>query len=239
MGRKGADRRIAITGGTRGIGRATAEALVAAGAHVAIGDIDTALAEKTAAEIAGARGRPVIGIGMDVTDLQSFTSFLDQAEAELDGLDVLINNAGIMPTGSFLENSDALVDRVIDINVHGVINGSRLAAARFTKRGHGHIVNVAMVRTELTAGINPGKPLQGLAVIAPEDAAAAIVDTVAHQGGGLRIVPKRGGSALKSAIVLPENARNLLARALGLHTVALETDKAARADYQARIGGDE
>jgi short-subunit dehydrogenase len=64
-------------------------------------------------------------------------------EAQLGPLDVLINNAGIMPIGPFVEESDATAQRLVDINLHGVINGSKLALERFVPRGRGHLVNLS------------------------------------------------------------------------------------------------
>jgi NADP-dependent 3-hydroxy acid dehydrogenase YdfG len=130
---------VAITGGARGIGRATAAALIAQGAKVAIGDIEVALAEQTAAELAGG----TIGLPLDVTDRLSFERFLTAVEDRLGALDVLINNAGIMPIGPFIEESDATAKTLVDINVHGVIIGSKLALQRFQARGQGHLVQIA------------------------------------------------------------------------------------------------
>jgi short-subunit dehydrogenase len=138
-----ADKVIAITGGARGIGLATAKAFLARGARVAIGDLDVELAEKMAVELGSAPGARVVGLPLDVTDPDSFTEFLDAAEVELGPLAVLVNNAGIMPTGLFVDEAPAMTRRMIDINVHGVVTGSRLAVARFQPRGAGHIVNVA------------------------------------------------------------------------------------------------
>lgn len=134
---------VAITGGARGIGRATAEAFLDQGAKVAIGDVDTELAEKTAAELGAKPGAQIIGLSLNVTDRASFASFLDEAERQLGSLDVVVNNAGIMPTGLLADEADSMTDRIIDINLRGVITGSKLAAARFTPRGNGSIVNIA------------------------------------------------------------------------------------------------
>lgn len=133
---------VAITGGARGIGRATAAEFLRAGARVALGDIDGTLVEKTAAELAEATGGVVCGLPLDVTDRTSFASFLDAAEDRFGPLDVLVNNAGIMPTGSFTDETDDMTDRMIAINLGGVLHGSKLAANRMAGRG-GHIVNVA------------------------------------------------------------------------------------------------
>jgi NADP-dependent 3-hydroxy acid dehydrogenase YdfG len=130
---------VAITGGARGIGRATAAALVAQGAKVAIGDLDAALAARTADEL----GYGTLGLALDVTDQASFETFLEQVEAQHGPLDVLINNAGIMPIGPFTEESDETARALVDINLHGVIFGCKLALRRFEPRGSGHLVNIA------------------------------------------------------------------------------------------------
>jgi NAD(P)-dependent dehydrogenase (short-subunit alcohol dehydrogenase family) len=131
----------AITGGARGIGRATAAALIARGVRVGIGDIDANLAEQTAAELGGG----TVGLPLDVTDRASFDAFLTEVENRLGPLDIVINNAGIMPVGPFLEESDASAKRQIDINLHGVIFGSKLALERFQRQGRGHLVNIASI----------------------------------------------------------------------------------------------
>ncbi|SNR37244.1 Short-chain dehydrogenase [Haloechinothrix alba] len=134
---------VAITGGARGIGRATAEAFLARGARVAIGDIDAELAGTTARELAGMQGAEVRSWSLDVTDRTSVATFLDRVEHDLGTVDVLVNNAGIMPTGAFLEESESMTERMLSINLRGVIDGSRVAGARFTTRGHGSIINIA------------------------------------------------------------------------------------------------
>jgi NADP-dependent 3-hydroxy acid dehydrogenase YdfG len=130
---------VAITGGARGIGKATAEALVRKGCRVALGDLDTELAEKTAAELGGG----TVALPLDVTDRGSFAAFLDEAERQLGPVDVVINNAGIMPVTSFLGESDGSIRRQLDINVYGVVTGMQLAIERMRPRGSGHIVNLA------------------------------------------------------------------------------------------------
>ena len=130
---------VAITGGARGIGKATAKALVLKRAKVAIGDLDRELAEHTAAEL----GADTIALEVDVTRRDSFEGFLDQVEERLGSLDVLVNNAGIMPLGRFVDEDDLTARRMVDINVHGVMYGMKLALPRMQRRGRGHIVNLA------------------------------------------------------------------------------------------------
>ena len=130
---------VAITGGARGIGEATARAIVAKGGKVAIGDLDVELAQKTA----GALGGETIALELDVTRRESFEDFLSQVEERLGPLDVIVNNAGIMPIGPFVEEDDATARRMVDINLHGVIFGTKLAIPGLVRRGSGHIVNIA------------------------------------------------------------------------------------------------
>jgi NAD(P)-dependent dehydrogenase (short-subunit alcohol dehydrogenase family) len=128
---------VAITGGARGIGAATAELLRRRGAQVTLGDVDVDAVVATAQRI-GAAALP-----LDVTDRASFEAFLDQAEAKQGPLSALVNNAGIMPIGPFVTEPDEVARRQVDVNLHGVILGTKLAVARFVPRGQGHVVNIA------------------------------------------------------------------------------------------------
>jgi NADP-dependent 3-hydroxy acid dehydrogenase YdfG len=129
----------AITGSARGIGRATAEAFLRQGMKVAIGDVDLEAARQTASEL----GASTVALPLDVTDRESFTAFLDGAEEQLGPLDVLVNNAGIMQVGRFIDEDDVTARRMVDINIHGVILGTKLALERMIPRDRGHIVNIA------------------------------------------------------------------------------------------------
>jgi NAD(P)-dependent dehydrogenase (short-subunit alcohol dehydrogenase family) len=128
-----------VTGGGRGIGKALALALTSEGCRVAIGDVDASAAEAAAAEL----GDSALGLPLDVTDRRGFSAFLDEVERRLGPIDVLVNNAGIMPVGPLDEEDDATAVRMLEINLHAVIHGTKEAMRRMKPRGTGHIVNIA------------------------------------------------------------------------------------------------
>jgi NAD(P)-dependent dehydrogenase (short-subunit alcohol dehydrogenase family) len=133
---------IAITGAARGIGFATAEALLARGARVVIGDREVALQESAVAKLTSLG--PVSGYPLDVTDRESFATFLDKARTDGGGrIDVLINNAGVMPIGPFLEQSEQKIRSTIEVNFYGVLTGCQLVLPEMVARRSGHIVNIA------------------------------------------------------------------------------------------------
>jgi short-subunit dehydrogenase len=133
---------IAITGAARGIGYATAKALLARGARVVIGDRDVAVLESAVTRLSSSG--QVSGYPLDVTDKESFATFLDKARTDGSGhVDVLINNAGVMPVGAFLEQSEQAIRSAIEVNFYGVLTGCRLVLPDMVKRRRGHIVNVA------------------------------------------------------------------------------------------------
>ncbi|MET9260852.1 SDR family oxidoreductase [Amycolatopsis sp. NPDC004079] len=141
---------VAITGGGAGIGRAVAKLFASKGARVAIGDLNKAAAEETAEMIGGTAHH------LDVADRDSFESFVAAAEKAHGPLHVLVNNAGLMPNGGFLELSDATDRLQIDVNLGGVLNGLKLALPGMAERGFGHVVNVASLAGKF--------PVKGLAV---------------------------------------------------------------------------
>ena len=134
-----------VTGGGRGIGKAIAKALVDEGARVAIGDLDGSAAAQAAAEL----GRDTLGMQLDVTDHAGYTAFLDEVERRLGGIDVLVNNAGIMPVTPLAEEDAASIVRQLEVNLHAVIHGTQEAVRRMVPRRTGHIVNMASIAGRL------------------------------------------------------------------------------------------
>lgn len=243
-----------VTGGARGIGLATADALRAAGATVVVGDLPD----------------------LDVTQAKGFRDFLDEVEKTHGPLDILINNAGVMPVGPLVEEPEEVARRMFEINVFGVITGTKRALESMLPRRTGHIVNVAsmagviyapgaatyvatkhavlgftesarleyagsgvefstvmpaFVNTELTAGT---KGIPGVRTVQPEDVAAAILATLASPRPRV-VVPKVAGRLARLQSFLPRAARDGLTRRLGGDTVFLSgVDQSARQAYEER-----
>jgi short-subunit dehydrogenase len=124
---------VAITGGARGIGLAAATRLARAGARVVVGDRDVEVAARAVA------GAGIEVLPLDVADPASWRSFAAAAGP----LDVLVNNAGIMPVGAVVEEPDEVTRAIIGVNLLGVITGTKTVAPAMIERGRGHIVNVA------------------------------------------------------------------------------------------------
>lgn len=164
-----------VTGGGRGIGRATAAALAGRGATVWIGDLDGEVAEEAAAAL----GDRVRAAQLDVADAGSFAAFV--AAAEADGpLGLLVNNAGIMSTGPFVEQSPAVQAREIEVNLGGVVTGMRLALPGMVERDCGHVVNVASMAGRMTV---PGASVYS----ATKFAVAALSRTVRAELAGTKV----------------------------------------------------
>ncbi len=132
------DQTVVITGAGRGIGLATATMFAAAGARVVIGDLDDDVAAKAAQQV----GRGAVGLTVDVADRASFAGFIDRARSA-GPINILVNNAGIMPLAPLVEESDDATDRIIGVNLRGVITGTKLVVPEMIHQGHGHIINIA------------------------------------------------------------------------------------------------
>ncbi|MGD0454214.1 MAG: SDR family NAD(P)-dependent oxidoreductase [Solirubrobacteraceae bacterium] len=132
-----AGRVAVITGGARGVGLETARVLAARGARVALADIDGDLARAEAAALPGAAGFDV-----DVRDRASFAELLSDVADRLGPVDILLNNAGGLHLGPFLEADERIIREEIDVHIMGVVHGMQLAIPEMLRRGGGHIVNV-------------------------------------------------------------------------------------------------
>ncbi|HEY0815676.1 MAG TPA: 3-oxoacyl-ACP reductase family protein [Pseudonocardia sp.] len=130
--------RIAIvTGAAQGIGRAIAERLAADGATVVVADVNEAGAKEAADAVGG------LGVRTDVTSRESVAAMVEQVHGRFGQLDVLVNNAGWDKVGPFVDSDPDDWDRVIRINLYGVLNTCHAVLPILAAQGHGTVVNLA------------------------------------------------------------------------------------------------
>ncbi|HWJ82866.1 MAG TPA: SDR family NAD(P)-dependent oxidoreductase [Nocardioides sp.] len=205
-----ADAHVVVTGGARGIGRTTVEAFLARGARVSFGDLDPDATAATAAQT-GASGHH-----LDVRDRSSYAALVQAATAEHGPVDVLVNNAGAMPNGAFLDGDEATDAMVIDVNLRGVLHGMRLVLPSMVERRRGHVVNVASLAGKfaipglavynaskfavvgLTAATRLEMAPHGVTLTAVLPSA---VDTDLASGLDMKPIPKVPPAAIAAAIV--------------------------------------
>lgn len=132
---------VLVTGASSGIGEETVRELAAAGAQLFIGarrsDRLRALAEDVGANVAWQE--------LDVTDADSFEAFVAAAESRYGRIDALVNNAGVMPLSPLAALKRDEWKKMIDVNIHGVLNGIAAVLPRFMAQQSGHVVNVASI----------------------------------------------------------------------------------------------
>jgi len=180
-----------VTGAARGIGRTIASDLIARGYRVVIGDLDLAATRRTASEL----GDEATAVRLDVTDTALVSTVVDGIESTLGEIAVWVNNAGIMPSGPFREQSVELIGKVIDVDYRGLVEATAVVLPRMLDRRHGHVINIASA-----TGV---KPLAGLAVYSGTKAA------VIGYSDALR--RELRGSGVRVSVIMP----NLVATAMG------------------------
>jgi NAD(P)-dependent dehydrogenase (short-subunit alcohol dehydrogenase family) len=248
---------VVITGGARGIGRATATEFANHGAHVVTGDLDR-------------HESPGLGLELDVTKPRSWAKLAKAAGT----IDVLVNNAGVMPSGRFLEQSPGLLAAQMDINYWGIVHGLRAVLPGMIERRRGHVVNVASMagkvaiaglapycaskaavvgltaslREELPPGVtctavlpgavrtrlSAGFPLGRIGAVEPEDVARAIVASCRDAPAEVA-VPGWIGLYEQVNTVLPGPLMRLARRAVRADRVLTARDDAVRSRYEREI----
>jgi len=202
-----------ITGGARGIGRALAKDLIARGYDVVIGDLDLAVTDATAREL----GDHATAIRLDVTDRTLIAETIAHVESTLGPIELWINNAGIMPTGRFSDQSIELSRAIIEIDYVSVVEATRAILPVMLARGHGTIVNMASA-----TGM---KPLAGLAAYSGAKAAVIGFSAALHRElrrTGVRIMvvsPNMVRTAMGAGITPPAISGSISAAAVSKATL--------------------
>lgn len=147
---------ITGAGSRRGIGRATAHALAAAGYHIAVLDLDKEAAEDAAREVTARHGVQALGLAADVTDADAVDSAIGEVSAALPPIGALVNNAGITSPVPFFEVTRAEWDRIFEVNVRGSFLVTHRVAAGMAERGFGRIVFLSSVSAERGGGVFGG-----------------------------------------------------------------------------------
>ena len=139
------DKTVLVTGASSGIGEASVRELATAGARLFMGARRTERLQALADEL----GPAVAWRELDVTDAASFDAFAAAAEERFGRIDVLVNNAGVMPLSPLAALKRDEWKKMIDVNIHGVLNGIAAVLPRFLAQGSGHVVNVASIAAHM------------------------------------------------------------------------------------------
>jgi NAD(P)-dependent dehydrogenase (short-subunit alcohol dehydrogenase family) len=132
-----------VTGGSRGLGREMAFAFARAGASVVVASRDAASCEEAAREITAETGATAIGLGLHVGAWETFEDFIATVNERLGRIDILVNNAGMSPLYDRpTDVTEALFDKVLDVNLKGPFRLSALVAEQMAERGNGSIINI-------------------------------------------------------------------------------------------------
>jgi NADP-dependent 3-hydroxy acid dehydrogenase YdfG len=211
------DKVVLVTGASSGIGAGIARELGRAGATLALGARRTDRLEALAAEIGGA----TLIRRLDVTDRADVAAFARAARERFGRVDVIVNNAGVMPLSPLLSLRLDEWDRMIDVNIRGVLHGIAAVLPEMTERGSGHIVNIASIGA---LGVVPTAAVY----CATKHAVRAISEGLRQENERIRVTCIHPGvveSELADTITDPAAAEAMR----GYRAIALQPDAIARA----------
>src|SRR3954454_17254715 len=212
---------IAITGASSGIGEATTRLLAERGAKVTLGARRTERLEALATEI-HKRGGEAEYQALDVTDRESVATFVTLAQDRFGRLDVLVNNAGLMPLSPLDQLKVDEWDRMIDVNIKGVLYGVAAALPLFRAQGSGHFVNISSVaghRVGPTMAVYSGTKF----------AVRAISEGLRQEAGDKLRVPIISPGAVESELAETISDPDLKTRMVEYRTIATPASAIARA----------
>ncbi|PYO77346.1 MAG: 3-oxoacyl-[acyl-carrier-protein] reductase [Gemmatimonadetes bacterium] len=208
-----------VTGSTRGIGRAIAEAFAESGARVAVVGRDQQRADEAAADI----GNGARGFAADVSDTVAVTKLIDAVEKAFGSIDILVNNAGITRDNIVMRLKDEDWDAVLDANLRGAFASIRAASRGMMKRRRGRIINIASI-----VGLIGNKGQANYA--ASKAGLIALTKTVAKELGSRNILINAVAPGFieteMTASMTPE-AREALGKQIALERLGTAQDVAA------------
>ena len=217
-----ANKVVVITGASSGLGESTARYLAARGAAVVLGARRTDKLEQIAAEIRAAGGKAEV-VSTDVTDKAQVQALIDTGVRIFGRVDVLINNAGLMSIAPLDEVNTDEWDRMIDINVKGLLYGIAAALPQFRKQNSGHFINIASV-----AGLKVFSP-GGTVYSGTKFAVRAISEGLRHEvGGSIRTTTIEPG-AVESELKLGSSHAQSAQFVQEFYKSAIPTESVARA----------
>jgi NAD(P)-dependent dehydrogenase (short-subunit alcohol dehydrogenase family) len=205
-----------VTGAASGIGRALAEGLARRGTAVVVADLQTTEANEVAAAIPRASGQSATARTLDVTDFESVKRLVERVAEEHGRLDFMFNNAGIGVGGELRDHTIEAWNKVIDVNLRGVVHGVLAAYPLMLRQGFGHIVNTASMQglmpSPLTGSYSATKhALVGLSKALRVEAAGAGVRVSVLCPGVIRTPLLSGGKHGIFVAGLPEREQRQLA----------------------------
>jgi NADP-dependent 3-hydroxy acid dehydrogenase YdfG len=200
---------IIITGAAGGFGRLVAQKTANLGARVVAADVNEAELEETCKSIS-AEGGTALAVRADVTSRADIKALAEQAVARFGAIDVMVNNAGVMPLAFFADHADAAEawDRCIDINLKGVLHGIAAVYDTMIEQGRGHIVNLS--------SIYGNYPVAGAAVYGATKAAVNVLSESLRQEsqGKIKVTTIRPtgvpATGLGAGVVNPAAVRGIL-----------------------------
>jgi NADP-dependent 3-hydroxy acid dehydrogenase YdfG len=184
-----------ITGAGSGIGRALAYDLARRGAKLAISDVDTTGLAETAKQLR-VIGAPVHETRLDVTDRAAMLTYADDVVGEFGGVNIIINNAGIAFTGDIEKMTFAQIERVMDVDFWGVVNGTKAFLPHLIASGDGHVVNISSLFGLMSM---PGQSAYNAAKFAVRGFTEALREEMLINGHPVRVTCVHPGG-IKTAI---------------------------------------